>query len=81
MPHKLRVLSGDEVISLFQKFGFAVSYSKGSHVKLSRVVDGENQIIVVPRHDSVAKGTLKSIYRKTVFYVGEEKLKPLFYTD
>ena len=81
MPHKLRVLSGDEIISLFQKFGFAISYSKGSHAKLSRVVNGEKQIVVVPRHSSVAKGTLKSIYRKTVSYIGEEKLKPLFYTD
>ena len=81
MPHKLRVLSGDEIIATFQKFGFTISFSKGSHVKLSRIMDNEKQTIVVPRHSYIAKGTLKSIYRKAVPYVGEEKLRPIFYTE
>ena len=81
MPKKLRTLSGDEVVSVFQKLGFAISYAKGSHCKLSRIVGGEKQVLVVPQHNSIAKGTIKSIYRKAVPCVGEEKLKPLFYTD
>ena len=81
MPKKLRDLSGDDIVSVFQKFGFIISYAKGSHCKLSRIIGGEKQIIVVPRHNSVAKGTIKSIYRKAVPYLGEEKLRPFFYTD
>ncbi|MDO8728840.1 MAG: type II toxin-antitoxin system HicA family toxin [bacterium] len=81
MPSKLRDLSGDEIISIFQKLGFKVSYSKGSHFKLARMVGAEKQVLVVPRHSSVAKGTIKSIYRKATPYLGEEKLKPLFYTE
>ncbi len=81
MPKKLRNLSGDEIISIFQKFGFSISYAKGSHSKLSRIAGGEKQVIVVPRHNSVAKGTLKSIYRKATPYLGEEALYPFFYTD
>lgn len=81
MPNRIRTLSGDDIISIFQKFGFTLSFSKGSHCKLSRVINGEKQVIVVPRHASVAKGTIKSIYRKASPYLGEEKLKPLFYTD
>lgn len=81
MHSKLRSLSGEEIISIFQKFGFTISYSKGSYCKLSRIVGGEKQVIVVPRHSSVAKGTIKSIYRKATPYLGEDKLKPLFYTD
>lgn len=56
-------------------------FSKGSHCKLSRIINGEKQVIVVPRHASVAKGTIKSIYRKATPYMEEEKLKPLFYSD
>jgi predicted RNA binding protein YcfA (HicA-like mRNA interferase family) len=81
MPNKLRNLSGDEIISIFQKFGFIISYAKGSHCKLSRIAIGEKQVIVVPRHKSVAKGTIKSIYRKATPYLTEEILNPLFYTD
>lgn len=81
MRNCLRNLSGDDIISIFQKFGFTLSFSKGSHCKLSRMVNGEKQVIVVPRHAQVAKGTIKSIYRKATPYVGEEKLKPFFYTD
>ncbi|MDP3745873.1 MAG: type II toxin-antitoxin system HicA family toxin [Phenylobacterium sp.] len=81
MPNRIRNLSGDDIVSIFEKFGFTLSFSKGSHCKLSRIVSGEKQVIVVPRHASVAKGTIKSIYRKATVYLGEEKLKPLFYTD
>lgn len=81
MPNRLRNLSGDDIISIFQTFDFRLSFAKGSHCKLSRIVNGEKQMIVVPRHASVAKGTIKSIYRKATPYVGEEKLRPLFYTD
>lgn len=81
MPSKLRDLSGDEIISIFQKFGFKISYSKVSHFKLARVVGNEKQTLVVPRHSSVAKGTIKSIYRKAVPYLGEDQLKSLFYNE
>lgn len=81
MPSKLRDLSGDEVISIFQKFGFVISYAKGSHCKLTRKIGKEKQVIVVPRHSSIAKGTLKSIYRKATSYLTEEILNPLFYTE
>ncbi len=81
MPNKLRNLSGDEIVSIFQKFGFVISYAKGSHCKLSRIVGGERQVLVVPRHQSVVKGTMKSIYRKATPYLTEEKLKPLFYNE
>lgn len=81
MPNRIRNLSGDDIISIFQTFGFTLAYSKGSHCKLSRIVNGKKQVIVIPRHKSVAKGTIKSIYRKATPYLGEEKLRPLFYAD
>ena len=81
MPNKLRALSGDEIISIFQKFSFKASFSKGSHFKLVRIIKQEKQIIVVPRHNQVAKGTIKSIYNKALAYIPKERLKPYFYTE
>ena len=81
MPNKLRVLSGDDIIFIFHRFGFNTGYSKGSHFKLTRVTDGEKQVIVIPRHNPIAKGTLKSIYRKALEYISEEELRSYFYTD
>jgi predicted RNA binding protein YcfA (HicA-like mRNA interferase family) len=39
MP-KLKRLSGKEVITLFQRFGFEIAGRKGSHVKLRRLESG-----------------------------------------
>ncbi len=81
MPRRLRNLSGDQVIAILEKFGFALSFSKGSHCKLSRLSVSEKQVLVVPRHASLAKGTLKAIYRKSISYIGEDELKDFFYTE
>lgn len=81
MPHKLRDLSGDNLIRIFQKHGFRISFVKGSHCKLSRVIGGTKQILVIPRHLSIAKGTLKGIYRYAMQYIPEAKIKSDFYTE
>src|SRR3972149_11953149 len=48
-PLKLKRLSGREVISILQKFGFVVASQKGSHVKLARTPPtGDRQILTVP---------------------------------
>ena len=69
MPNKLRVLSGDEVISIFHKFGFSIGYSKGSHFKLVRVTNDEKQVIVIPRHNPVAKGELSSLFTEKLWNI------------
>lgn len=81
MPNKLRSLSGDDCISILTQCGFSLSFTKGSHCKMTRITPMGKQIIVIPRHESIAKGTLKSIYNKALSYVTEDKLKPFFYTD
>ena len=79
MPKKIRVLSGDDIISIFKQFNFTLSYGKGSHCKLSRINNGERQVIIVPRHKEITRGTLKSIYRKALQYISEKELKKVFY--
>lgn len=79
MPKRIRILSGNDIISIFEQFGFTLSYGKGSHCKLSRINNGESQVIIVPRHKEITRGTLKSIYRKALPYVGKSELNKVFY--
>ena len=57
MPSKYPVLKPNEVIKRLEAFGFYSVSQKGSHLKMS---NGINKCII-PIHDEVAKGTLKSI--------------------
>jgi len=79
MP-KLKVLSGADLIRIFESFGFQVAAQRGSHVKLSRLLNNKTrQTLTIPNHSEIDKGTLKAIYRQALRYIPEEKLKPHFY--
>jgi len=57
MGSKYPVLTPNEIINTLKKFDFSFVSQKGSHMKYS---DGVNTAII-PNHNEVAKGTLKSI--------------------
>lgn len=79
MP-KLKALSGRDLVKIFSRFGFTVASQKGSHVKLKRILpDGTKQILTIPLHEELDKGTLKAIYRQALRYIPEEELKAYFY--
>ncbi len=63
MP-KLRGISGEIAIKILcNRFGFVVSGQSGSHVRLS-IVTAQGKIgTVVPMHDELKPGTLKSILK------------------
>ena len=80
MP-KLKRLSGREVISILQKFGFVVASQKGSHVKLARTPPtGDRQILTVPNHPELDTGTCRAILRQASRYVPLTDLHPYFYS-
>ena len=62
---KLPVVSAKELIRALEKEGFQVLRQKGSHVVLQKRTSTEIITTVVPHHDEIAKGTLRSILRKT----------------
>ena len=63
MGDKYPVLTPREVISKLKCFGFEYQSQKGSHIKY--IKKGiPTRIAVIPNHDTVAKGTLKSILEK-----------------
>ena len=57
MASKYPILRPNEIISVLSKKGFVYKSQKGSHAKYS---DGY-RITIIPMHDTVARGTLKSI--------------------
>ena len=79
--HRMRVLSGRKVVAIFKSFGFLVMYTKGSHTKLARRVGSEEQVLVVPLHKELDKGTQRAIYRQALSYVSEIELRSHFYSD
>ncbi|MDD1737975.1 MAG: type II toxin-antitoxin system HicA family toxin [Methanothrix sp.] len=63
MP-KLRAVSGEVVIKILcNRFGFAVSGQSGSHVRLSKFTAQGKIGTVVPMHNELKLGTLKSILK------------------
>ncbi len=81
MP-KLKTLSGEDVIKIFESFGFSIAGQKGSHVKLKRTTkDDIKQTLTIPNHQELDKGTLKTIYNQASRYILEGDLRKHFYSE
>lgn len=81
MP-KLKVLSGQDIIKIFNKFDFGIEAQKGSHVKLVRIIKvNGRQILTIPNHQELDKGTIKAIYRQAQKYIPESELRAHFYSE
>lgn len=80
MP-KLKILSGKDLVAVFQKFGFEIVAQKGSHIKLLRIANERRQTLTIPNHKEIDKGTLKAIYNQALRYIPDTELKPHFYCD
>lgn len=65
----LAVLSGQEVVRVFESFGWSVSRQKSSHIILTK--EGESATLSIPNHKEVARGTLRSLIRAANLTVEE----------
>ncbi|MGH7234670.1 MAG: type II toxin-antitoxin system HicA family toxin [Candidatus Saccharimonadales bacterium] len=79
MPKPKR-LSGRDIIKILDKYGFAKVSQQGSHVKLRRVMNEENQTLTIPLHKELDRGTANAIFRQACRYVDESSLREHFYT-
>lgn len=70
MP-KLRVMSGREVCAILARHGFVEVRQKGSHIVMQRKEDSETTTVLVPDHNEVKIGTLRSIIRQSGVDRGE----------
>lgn len=69
MPPLLPVLSGREVVRVFELLGWLVARQSGSHIVM--VKEGEITTLSIPDHREVAKGTLRSLIRAAGLTVAE----------
>lgn len=51
-------VSGKQVVKALEKVGFTVSRQKGSHIRLVRIQEDVKQLVTVPNHKTIRKGTL-----------------------
>ncbi len=65
----LPVLSGKEVVKVFQTFGWALARQSSSHMIMTKA--GEIATLSIPNHKQVAKGTLRSLIRSADLTVEE----------
>jgi predicted RNA binding protein YcfA (HicA-like mRNA interferase family) len=68
MP-SLPVLSGRELVAIFQLLGWSVARQRGSHIIL--VKEDHFATLSVPDHREVAQGTLRSLIRSADLTVSE----------
>jgi len=62
MWSKYPVLRPQEIIGVLESFGFVYKSQKGSHTKYVKIEKGmPTKTVIIPMHDEVARGTLKSI--------------------
>jgi predicted RNA binding protein YcfA (HicA-like mRNA interferase family) len=60
MP-QLPMMSGRELVRVFEKHGWEVARQRGSHIIM--VEAGQNVTLSIPDHKEVAKATLRSLIR------------------
>lgn len=80
MP-KLKRLSGKDVIVFCEQRGFKISRQKGSHINLARIISESKQVVTIPNHKEMDRGTLHNIFKKLLSFIPETELKKFFYTD
>ena len=66
---KLPVLSGREVVKVFEQLGWEVARQRASHIIL--VKEGHIATLSVPDHREVARGTLRSLIARAGLSVEE----------
>ena len=81
MPKKIRSnVSGIELLNFFKSHGFKLKRTKGSHMVLIRKSSFNKQILIIPKHKVIPKGTLRAIYNQALQYISESDLFNKFYS-
>ena len=67
-----RDLSANELIKALAVYDYTVERQKGSHVRLTTVLNGQHHI-TIPNHDSLKIGTLAAIINDVATHFGKTK--------
>ncbi len=75
MSSKLPVISGDDLVRVLEKLGYAIVRQKGSHVRLRHSTDPQRKSLTVPRHKTLKRGLLHRLLRDA--RITEEQLSDI----
>jgi predicted RNA binding protein YcfA (HicA-like mRNA interferase family) len=67
---KLPVVSGSQAVRALERLGYEVDRQRGSHIIL-RHPQSPHRRLVVPNHQSIAKGALRALIREAGLTVEE----------
>lgn len=67
---RLPTISGSEAVRALQRLGYEVDRQRGSHIILRHTAPPHRRL-VVPNHQSIAKGTLRTLIREAGLTVEE----------
>ena len=56
-----RNLNGDDLVKRLRDLGYESTRQTGSHLRLTRIAQGQSTPITIPRHKSLRVGTLNGI--------------------
>jgi len=81
MPKLPRDLSGKDLATLLNRFGYSITRQTGSHLRLTSMHMGFEHRITIPAHDPLKVGTLNGILKDISKYLNIERdslIKDLF---
>jgi predicted RNA binding protein YcfA (HicA-like mRNA interferase family) len=64
---RLLPVSGKQMVKVFRKIGFQIDRQRGSHIVMSK----GDVILVIPNHDTVAKGAERELIKDAGLTVEE----------
>jgi predicted RNA binding protein YcfA (HicA-like mRNA interferase family) len=64
MANKIPQISGTELGRVLVRMGFRMVGQKGSHMKFVRTTSFGREIVIVPNHRVIRKGTLSAILKQ-----------------
>lgn len=67
-----RNISSQELVKLSGRFGYSISRQKGSHIRLTTLINGEHHI-TIPNHNPIKIGTLSSIIGDIAVHFAKSK--------
>ena len=76
----LKVLSGREVVRIFETFGFEV-IGGTKHVKMRRIKPTGVETLTIANHYPIGKGLLRTIFMQASAYIPQEELRSHFYNQ
>jgi len=61
---KTPVISGKEMMKILSKEGFKVVGRRGSHIRMKKITEPRNLVVIIPDHKELAIGTFHAILRQ-----------------